>query len=129
MSEWTDENKEEVVARYKEEISKHDEDKQGQVSTEICKDLAKEFDKSTNGVRVILSKAGVYVKKTTSPKAATSAGTGAKRINKAQALDDLKSAISSIDEELIDEEIIGKLTGKAAQYFTSIVQQAVALQG
>jgi hypothetical protein len=130
MSDWTPEMKEEVVARYVEEMEKFPEEERGQHSTEVCKDIAKEFDKTTNGVRIILTKAEVYVKKVPTAKAAsTASGSGTKRVNKAQAIEELKSSISLIDQDLIDEEIISKLTGKAAQYFTGVVQQAVALQG
>lgn len=130
MSEWTQEQKDELVARYQEEMDKFPEEEKGQHSTEVCTALAKEFDKTTNGVRIILTKADVYIKKTPTAKAATSnsSGGGTKRINKAQAHEELKGVISTVDQDLIDEEIISKLTGKAAQYITGVIQQAVALQ-
>lgn len=131
MSDWTDELKQEVVAQYEAEMSKLDEEERGQQSTEVCKQIAKDLDKTTNGVRMILTKAGVYIKKTPTAKSATSSSStgGTKRVNKAQAIEELKGAIQLIDEELIEDDVISKLTGKAAQYFTGVIKQAVALQG
>jgi len=87
---------------------------------EIVKDIAEELDESPNGVRMILTKAGVYVKKT--PAAKSSGGTtgGGTRISKAAAQEALTAALSDAGQS-VDEEIISKLTGKAAQYFTSII--------
>ena len=132
MSDWTPETKDELIARYVEEIEKFEEAERGQHSAEIVEQLANEFDKTKNGVRIILSKADVYVKKTPTAKSATassSAAGGTKRVNKAQAIEELKTAIASIDEDLVDEEIVSKLTGKAAQYFTGVLTQAATLQG
>ena len=39
-----------------------------ETSMEIVKDIAEELDESPNGVRMILTKAGVYVKKTPATK-------------------------------------------------------------
>ena len=39
-----------------------------ETSMEIVKDIAEELDESPNGVRMILTKAGVYVKKTPAAK-------------------------------------------------------------
>ena len=130
MSDWTQETKDELIAQYVSAIEQYDEAERGEHSTEIVDQLAEQFGKTKNGVRIILSKAEVYVKKTPTAKSATSSGaaSGSKRINKAQAIEELKSAISTIDEELIDEDIVGKLTGKAAQYFTSVLTQAATLQ-
>ena len=131
MSDWTPETKDELIARYVEEIEKFEEAERGQHSAEIVEQLANEFDKTKNGVRIILSKADVYIKKTPTAKSATASSStgGAKRVNKAQAIEELKTAIASIDEDLVDEEIVSKLTGKAAQYFTSVLTQAATLQG
>lgn len=131
MSDWTPEAKDELIAQYVTEIEKFPEAERGDHSAEIVKSLSEQFDKTVNGVRIILSKADVYVKKTPTAKAVKSAdgSTGTKRVNKAQAIEELKTAIATIDEDLIDEDIVTKLTGKAAQYFTSVLTQATALKG
>lgn len=131
MSDWTPEAKDELIAQYVTEIEKFPEAERGDHSAEIVKSLSEQFDKTVNGVRIILTKADVYVKKTPTAKAAKSAdgSTGTKRVNKAQAIEELKTAIATIDEDLIDEDIVTKLTGKAAQYFTSVLTQATALKG
>ena len=69
---------------------------------------------------MILSKAGVYVKKT--PAASSNGGgsssTGGTRISKAAAQEDLIAALTDAGIE-IDNDIVEKLTGKAAQYFAN----------
>ena len=68
----------------------------------------------------ILTKAGVYVRKT--PAAKSSGGsTGGGRVSVADAQDSLTSALSDAGQE-VDSAIISKLTGKAAVYFKGIVE-------
>ena len=112
---WTDEKKAEAVSMYEEQ------DPTPETSMEIVKDIAEELDESPNGVRMILTKAGVYVKKTPA-KAATggSGGTGGTRVSKAAAIESLTTAITDMGGN-VDEEILGKLTGKAAMYFTTLL--------
>jgi len=87
---------------------------------EIVKDIAEELGESPNGVRMILTKAGVYVRKT--PAAKSSGGsTGGGRVSVADAQEKLTSALSDAGVEA-DSAIIGKLTGKAAVYFTTVVE-------
>jgi hypothetical protein len=72
---------------------------------------------------MILTKAGVYVKKTPAAKSsggATGGGASGTRVSKAAAADALIAALSDAGQP-VDEEIIAKLTGKASQYFTSIL--------
>ena len=70
----------------------------------------------------ILVKAKVYVKK--SATTGTAAKTeGSKRVNKADAVSKLKDAIEALGLEP-DDEIIGKLTGKAAVYFAGVIKQS-----
>jgi len=111
---WDDDKKAQAVAMYEEAQPTPE------TSMEIVKDIAEELDESPNGVRMILTKAGVYVKKT--PAAKSSGGTtgGGTRISKAAAQEALTAALSDAGQS-VDEEIISKLTGKAAQYFTSII--------
>ena len=69
---------------------------------------------------MILTKQGVYIKK--DPAAASpSKASGTTRVSKADAQESLVAAIRDAGGE-VDEEIISKLTGKAAQYFTKVIQ-------
>jgi len=112
---WTDESKAQAVEMYTAE------DPTPETSMEIVKQVAEELGESPNGVRMILTKAGVYVKKAPGASASNgSAGTGGKRVSKVDAQNDLTNALSDAGQE-IDEDIISKLTGKAAVYFTTIV--------
>ena len=111
---WDDDKKAAVIAAY-EEAEPTPEN-----SMEIVKDIADEYEESPNGVRMILSKAGVYVKKTP---AATGSGTssgGGSRVSKAAAQEALVSALTDVGAE-IDNDIVEKLTGKAAQYFAGVI--------
>ena len=113
---WTDEKKAEVIEAY-EAANPTPEN-----SMEIVKDIADEFEESPNGVRMILTKAGVYVKKApaTGGTKASSNGTGGGRVSKAAAIESLSAAISDAGQD-IDQEILDKLTGKAAVYFTGVI--------
>ena len=111
---WTDESKEQAVEMYTAEEPTPEN------SMEIVKMVAEELGESPNGVRMILTKAGVYVKKT--PAVKSSGGTGGGRVNVAQAQDDLVKAISDAGKEA-DTAIISKLTGKAAVYFTTLINE------
>ena len=98
-------------------------------SMEVVAEIAKELDESPNGVRMILTKADVYVKKEAAKKADTKAAGGAKtggtRINKEAAFASLREAIGDCGSEP-DDEIITKLTGKAAQYFAEVLTKAAS---
>lgn len=110
---WDDDKKQQAVDMYTEQ------NPTPETSMEIVKAVAEELDESPNGVRMILSKAGVYVKKENSTPA--SAGKeGSTRVSKADAQAALTAAISDAGQE-IDEEIISKLTGKAAVYLTGVI--------
>lgn len=113
---WTDEKKAEAVSMYEEQ------NPTPETSMEIVKEIADEIDESPNGVRMILTKAGVYVKKTAAAKASGGEGSKASgtRVSKAAAQEALTAAISDAGKS-VDEEIISKLTGKAAQYFTTLL--------
>lgn len=115
MSTWTDETKQEAVSMYT------DENPTPENSMEIVADIAEQLGQTPNGVRMILTKAGVYVRKT--PAAKSSGGsTGGTRVSKADAQDNLSSAISDAGME-VDASIIEKLTGKAANYFADIINK------
>ena len=109
---WTDEKKQEAVDLYTAEEPTPEN------SMEIVADIAEQVEESPNGVRMILTKAGVYVRKT--PAAKSSGGSGGGRVSVADAQASLSAALSDAGQE-IDEAIISKLTGKAAVYFTAVV--------
>ena len=114
---WTDESKAQAVSMYEAG------EPTPETSMEIVKYIADELDESPNGVRMILTKAGVYVKKTPAAKSrggATGGGATGTRVSKAAAAEALIAALSDAGQP-VDEEIIAKLTGKASQYFTSII--------
>jgi len=112
---WTDEAKAQAVEMYTAEEPTPEN------SMEVVKMIAEELGESPNGVRMILTKAGVYVKKTPAVKS-SSGGTGGGRVNVAAAQDELTKAISDMGEEA-DEAIISKLTGKAAMYFATLINK------
>ncbi len=112
---WDDDKKAQAVSMYEEA------EPTPETSMEIVKDIAEELDESPNGVRMILTKAGVYVKKTPAAKSSGSTtGGGSTRVSKAAAAEALVAALGDAGQP-VDEEIIAKLTGKASQYFTSII--------
>ena len=115
---WTDELKQEVIAKY-EAAGPTPE-----TSTEIIKDIAEEFEQSPNGVRMVLVQAGVYVKKdpgASTTKTKAPAGDKPARVSKESSIADLKAAIEDMNKP-VDEDILSKLTGKAADYFLSIIK-------
>ncbi|MCB0510042.1 MAG: hypothetical protein KDC82_04705 [Bacteroidetes bacterium] len=91
-------------------------------STELCKQIADEIGKSANGVRMVLGQLGVYVKKEagTSTSSAKKEGEGTKRVSKESQLEELRKAITDAGAE-VDEDILSKLTGKAASYFVKVL--------
>jgi transposase-like protein len=115
---WTDETKAEVIAEYQ------DRGPTPENSMDIVKELAEETGQTPNGVRMILSKAGVYVKKAPAAKASSdgSGGDKPKRISKAEQIEKLNGVLTDAGIE-IDSDIIEKLTGKAALYFFEVVSK------
>ena len=113
---WTDESKQQAVTLYTEQ------DPTPETSMEIVKEIADELGESPNGVRMILTRAGVYVKKNPSSGSSTSNGgsTGGGRVSKEAMHNELKSAISDAGQD-VDDEIIGRLSGKAAQYLAGVI--------
>ena len=109
---WETEKKERVIAAYEKA------NPTPETSMEIVKEIAEAEDESPNGVRIILSKAEVYIKKVATAK--TSENTGTTRVSKASAQEALTKALSDAGQK-VEEDIVSKLTGKAAQYFTNIV--------
>ena len=118
MSQWTDELKAEVIKMYQ------GAEPTPETSTEIIKDIADEKELSANGVRMVLIQAGVYVKKEAGSSSKTTekkgSSEGTKRVSKESAIADLKAAIENKGAP-VDEDILSKLTGKAAVYLLSVI--------
>ena len=117
MSQWTPELKADVIKKYTEAGPTAD------TSTEIIKDIADELELSPNGVRMMLIQAKVYVKKAEATSKTTGdkkTGDGTKRVSKESAIADLKAAIEE-KGATADDDILSKLTGKAAVYFLGVI--------
>jgi transposase-like protein len=119
MATWTPELKEQVIKMYQEG------EPTPESSTELIKDIAEELDQSPNGVRQVLVQAGVYVKKevaaaTTKTASKSGSGEGTKRVSKESQIEALRSAITAVGA-VVDDEILSKLTGKAAAYFVTVL--------
>jgi transposase-like protein len=112
---WTDESKEQAIEMYQ------DAEPTPETSMEIVKDIAEELNESPNGVRMILTKAGVYVRKTPAAKSSGGGSTGGGRVSVADAQDKLTSVLGDAGQE-VDAAIISKLTGKAAVYFANVIE-------
>ena len=110
---WDDDKKAQAVEMYEGQAPTPE------TSMEIVAEIAEELEESPNGVRMILTKAGVYIKKAQA-NGNGGASSGGTRVSKQAAQDALIAAIN--DKGLdVDEDIISKLTGKAAQYFTGLL--------
>lgn len=118
---WTDESKAQAIEAYT------NEEPTPENSMEIVKSIAEDMGESPNGVRMILTKAGVYVKKTpaASGGGAKAPAAGGTRISKAGAQEALTAALTDAGVD-IDEDIVSKLTGKAAQYFADALAKVAA---
>lgn len=118
---WTDEQKQAVVDKYLAM------DPTAENGTELVKAIAEEMEQSPNGVRQVLVQAGVYLKKdptaattTTKTTGKTGSTEGTKRVSKESQIAALKEAIEARGGA-IDDDILSKLTGKAAAYFTDVL--------
>lgn len=119
MSFWTPENKQKAVELYQEQSPTPE------TSMEIIKQVAEDLGQTVNGVRMILVQAGVYVKKDAAASTTSSkpkeAGKST-RVSKEDSIAALKTAIEAKGKE-VDEDILSKLTGKAAVYFLSVISE------
>jgi hypothetical protein len=113
-NEWTDELKQQVIEAYESREPTPEN------TVDICKEVAEEFEKTPNGVRLVLSRAGVYVKKNVPQSSDSGASGGSKRVNKQQAIDDLKKKIKDLGQD-VDNDICDRLTGKAAVYIKGVL--------
>ena len=117
---WTEEQKTAAIAAYEAGGPTPEN------STELIKDIAEELEQSPNGVRMILVQAGVYIKKesaVSSGSKAKAAGDTPKRVSKESQIAELRAAIEAVGGE-VDDEVVEKLTGKAAAYFASVLNKA-----
>jgi len=112
---WDDDKKAQAVEMYESS------EPTPETSMEIVHEIAEELEESPNGVRMILTKAGVYIKKAAAAKSGGSTG-GAKRVSKQESQDALTSAITDAGQEA-DEDIISKLSGKAALYLAGVINK------
>ena len=118
---WTDEQKAEAIKAYT------DAKPTAETSIEIIKEIAEDMEQSPNGVRMILVKAGVYIKKEAGASTSKTSATkeGGTRVSKETQIGALKAVLKDNGLD-IDDEIIDKLTGKAAGYFAAQFTKAVA---
>lgn len=116
---WTPELKAEAIAQYAERIAEYLPEDQPSHTLEIVADLAKVYGFTNNSMRGVIQQSEHYVK--AAKKEVVSDKPVSKRPNKAQALADLKAAIADGGAE-VNEEMIDKLTGLEAVYFTSVIR-------
>jgi transposase-like protein len=112
---WEEEKKQQAIEMYTAE------EPTSENSMEVVKSISTELGESPNGVRNILVRAGVYVKKTPATRSSSSKTNGG-RVSVADAQATLANAIRDTGEEP-DNSIISKLTGKAANYFAGIINK------
>jgi len=115
MADWTDELKAQVVKDYEEATPTPEN------STEVVAQIAEDIEMTVNGVRAVLVRAGVYIKKTPATGGSSETKTGGTRVNKADAIKELKEIISNNSLD-VDDSIVDKLTGKAAVYFKGLFE-------
>jgi len=115
---WTEEQKESAIEAYKAG------NPTPETSTELIKQIAEDMEQSANGVRMVLVQAGVYVKKDASAAPSktktTATGDKAPRVSKDSQIAELRAIIEAKGAE-VDDEILSKLTGKAAAYFAKVM--------
>ena len=104
---WDEDKKQEAIDMYTAEEATPE------TSMEIVKDIAEELGELPNGVRMILTRAGVYVRK--NPVSGSGSSTGGGRVSKAECHQMLADAVSNIGGTL-DMSIIDKISGKAAKH-------------
>lgn len=119
MATWTEEDKAKAIKQYTTAKPTPE------TSTEIIKEIAEELGQSPNGVRMILVTAGVYIKKDPTVAASKSAKEGSTRISKETQIQTLRDLIKDNGAE-VNEEILEKLTGKAAEYFSNVIKTVMS---
>lgn len=113
---WDDAKKEKAIKLYQEA------EPTPETSVEIVKSIADELGETANGVRMILTKAEVYVKAGGAATAKKPAASGDKtpKVSKEDKIGALSARISALGL-IPDNSILEKLTGKAADYFVSVL--------
>tara|TARA_R110000851_G_scaffold142629_1_gene281325 strand:- start:1400 stop:1762 length:363 start_codon:yes stop_codon:yes gene_type:complete len=115
---WTEETRSALIAEYLEKSPTPE------TTAAIVEELSHKFEATINGVRAVLSSAKVYVSQNTVKPAADDKP---KKRAKQDSLDDLTALFESNDLE-VDDTIISKLTGKAAEYFITSFTKLVAAE-
>ena len=110
MSSWTDELKTEVIDKYTSQNPTPEN------TLDLVADIADKCNVTVNGLRMVLSKAGVYVARGTTAATNASDPTKAKKKSKDESLKELTTLLTQHGVE-VDDGIISKLTGKAAEFF------------
>lgn len=120
---WDDAKKERAVKLYESQKPTPE------TSVEIVKEVAESLGETPNGVRMILSKAGVYVKSSqvtaSTSKKDSSGEPKAPRVGKDEKIARLTAAIEAAGL-VPNTEVLEKLTGKAAEYFAQLVEGLTA---
>jgi len=115
--QWTDELKQQVIEEY---TSKNPTP---ETTGDIIEVIAEEHGKTVNGVRMILSKASVYVSKG-KPSSSSPAEDKPARKTKQESLDELSQLLED-HEVQPDDTVISKMTGKAAEFFIKAINQII----
>lgn len=118
---WTPELKAEAISQYVERINEFLPEDRPSHTLEVIAELAAEYNFTKNSMRGVIQQSEHYVK-AAKKVAATSEKPASKRPNKAQAMAELKAAIVDGGAE-VNEELIEKLTGIEAVYFTQVIRQ------
>lgn len=119
----TDELRQQIIEEYVDLIEGYEEEERPKFTMDVVHRIATEFSLSPNAVRIALQRAGVYILKKVEPKAVKAEGTAAGgRVNKESAHKSLVAALNAIGVAEVDEEITSKLTGKAAIYLATCIQ-------
>ena len=117
---WTPELKAEAISQYVERINEYLPEDQPSHTLEVIAELAALYGFTKNSMRGVIQQSEHYVK--AAKKApAVSDKPASKRPNKAQALAELKAAIVDGGAE-VNEELIDRLTGIEAVYFTQVIR-------
>lgn len=114
MATWTEEQKKEIVDKY---LARNPTPSN---SVQIVEEIAEDLGLPKNSVRMALSNAKVYIKKTDAAVLDIQTSDKPARKSKQSSLDELAGAISKAGQE-VDEAIVSKLTGKAAEYFVKVI--------
>lgn len=117
MAAWTEDKKAKVVEAYTSQ------NPTAENTAELIAKIAEAEGETVNGVRMVLSKAGVYVK--IANKTATPSGEAKpKRKSKQESLDELTGLMEDHGVE-VEDEVVSKLTGKAAEFFIKAINQVI----